>query len=94
MTTDSIRSPGFFKFSLANLIQIVIMLALLLNWWANHESGSASATAVQAVITQQHGDRITKLEESSRQLMSGLTDVQTKINVLVAIAEEQRKKQK
>jgi hypothetical protein len=94
MSMDDLKNSNFFKFSLANMIQLVLMAAMLLNWWGSHESNSASTTAIQAVIIQQQGDRITKLEEANKQFFVGLSDLQSKVNVLVAIAEEQRKKQK
>lgn len=80
----------FFRISLANLLQIVLMAALLLNWYGNRESNSGA----QTVIMQQHGDRITKLEEAGKQTAVALNDLQRKMDVLVAIAEEARKSRK
>lgn len=79
----------FFRVSLANILQIVLMAALLLNWWGNHES----TPAVQAVILQQHGDRILALEQGAKQFATDITQIKSDVRVLVAIADEQRKKQ-
>lgn len=94
MSGESIRASGFLRFSLANILQLILMASLALNWWAGKESSNAAVAATQAVLIQGLSDRVTKLEEANKQFSSTIQDVQNKVNILVAVAEEQRKKQK
>jgi hypothetical protein len=91
---DSFKSPGFFKFTLANIMQLAVMLAMLLNWYGSRESRDSESKTATTIILTQHSQQIAQLQESQKQFSTGLEDIRGKVNILVAIAEEQRKKQK
>ena len=96
----------FFNFTLANVLTILLLLAMAASWWINHEAAATRvqssndvANNTQTMLLAEHEkrfsalqDQINELNKTQKEMLPALQELSVKFRVMVELVDGNRTK--